>query len=249
MSLDLSFALAAIFPIFVLAGAVKGMIGMGLPTVAIAVLGLFMTPAEAAAILVLPTLITNIWQAVAGRAFFSLLRRLWLLFAGILVGSWIGAVVLHSVASPWATTALGVVLMIYSALGLSNLHFSVPHKSEIWLAPPIGVANGIVSVATGVFSLPALPYLDGLGLSRDDLVQALGMLFSVSTLALAGALVHGGVLQPSVAIPSAVALAASLIGMTLGQLVRGRVQPLLFRRIFLVGLLLLGAHLALRTLV
>ncbi|HEX5508662.1 MAG TPA: sulfite exporter TauE/SafE family protein [Pseudolabrys sp.] len=240
--------LAEIAAIFVLAGGVKGMIGMGLPTVAIGILGLFMTPAEAAAILVLPTLITNIWQALAGREFFRLLRRLWPMFAGIFVGAWIGAVVLHSVASPWATTALGVVLMIYALLGLSNVHFSVPPQAEIWLAPPIGVANGIISVATGVFSLPALFYLNGLKLRRDELVQALGLLFSLSTIALAAALVHGGAMHYSAAGLSVLGLVASLIGMTCGQMVRGRVRPELFRKIFLIGLLLLGAHLALHEL-
>lgn len=240
-----SFTLVSIFLIFVLAGAVKGMIGMGLPTVAIAVLGLIMTPAQAAAILVLPTLVTNVWQAAAGRGFFMLLRRLWPVFAGILVGSWIGAVVLHSVASPWATTALGIVLMLYSALGLSKVHFSVPPKSEFWLAPLIGTVTGVIAVATGVFSLPALPYFDGLHFKRDDLVQALGMLFTVSSVALAAALVHGGVLHYSAAGLSVLALIASLVGMVLGQTVRGRVRPELFRKIFFIGLLLLGAHLAL----
>ncbi len=239
--------LAEIAGIFVLAGAVKGMIGMGLPTVAIGILGLFMTPAEAAAVLVLPTLVTNVWQAAAGRHFFKLLGRLWPMFAGIFLGASIGAVVLHSVASPWATTALGAVLVIYALLGLGNVHFSVAPQAETWLAPPIGIANGIVSVATGVFSLPALFYLNGLRLRRDELVQALGMLFTMSTVALAAALMHGGVLHYSAAIPSVLALAASIVGMVLGQLVRSRVKAELFRKIFLVGLLLLGAHLALRS--
>lgn len=238
--------LVEISGIFVVAGAVKGMIGMGLPTVAIGVLGLTMTPAQAAAILVLPTLVTNIWQTVAGGAFLRLLARLWPMFGAIFVGAWIGAVMLHSVASPWATTALGSVLVIYSLLGLSNVHFTVPASAEFWLAPLVGIVNGIVSVATGVFSLPALFYLNGLKLKRDELVQSLGMLFTISTVALALALMHGGILRSSAILPSSLALAGSLIGMFLGQKVRGRVKPELFRKIFLIGLLLLGAHLALR---
>ena len=239
--------LSLISLVFLFAGAIKGMIGMGLPMVAVPLLSLFMAPAEAAAILVLPAFVTNIWQAIAGRAFFSLLRRLWLLFVGVLAGSWIAAALLNSTESPWALTVLGGVLIAYSALGLSNIHFSVEPRSENWLAPAIGVINGIVSVTTGVFSLPALPYLDGLHLSRDDLVQALGMLFALSTVALAAALAHGGILRSSVAMPSAVALAASLIGVWSGQLIRARIEPKLFRKIFLISLLLLGTHLALRS--
>ncbi|MGH6790382.1 MAG: sulfite exporter TauE/SafE family protein, partial [Pseudolabrys sp.] len=170
---------------------------------------------------------------------------LWLLFVGIFIGSYLGAVWLGGINSTWATTALGVALVLYSLLGLSNIHFTVPPRAEFWLAPIVGILNGIVSAATGVFSLPALPYLHGLHLNRDDLVQALGLLFTVSTVALAGVLIHGGVLHYSAVGLSLVAVAASLIGMVLGQLVRGRFKPETFRFFFFIGLLLLGAHLAL----
>lgn len=240
--------LTVIAAVFVLAGFVKGVVGMGLPTVSIGLLGLFMTPAEAAAILVLPTLVTNVWQAAVGGAFVRLTCRLWPLFACIFVGGFLGAVLLGGIASPWATTALGIALMAYAAFALSNVQFSASPSSEVWLAPLIGVANGIVSVATGVFSLPALPYLHALHLKRDDLVQALGMLFTVSTVALAAVLMRGGILHLSAAGISMLALAASLGGMRLGRLVRGRVKAETFRLVFLIGLLLLGAHLALREL-
>jgi hypothetical protein len=239
------FTVAAVFVAFACAGAVKGVIGLGLPTVSIALLSLTMNPAQAAAILVLPTLVTNIWQAAVGRGFFTLTRRLWPMFIGIFAGTWIGALLLGSVNSPWATIALGVALVVYSVLGLSNWHFSVSPSSELWLGPSMGVVTGVVASGTGVFSLPALPYLHALHLNRDDLVQALGMLFTVSTIALALVLVHGGILRPSVIGLSLVALVASLIGMVLGQMVRNRVKPETFRLIFFIVLLLLGAHLAL----
>lgn len=247
LTLDLTVSsLITIFLIFVLAGTVKGVIGMGLPTVSIGLLGTYMTPAEAAAILVLPTLVTNVWQAAIGKEFFFLLRRLWLLFAGIFVGSAIGAVVLGSAVSPSATTALGIVLIVYSVLGLSNVNFTTPPYAEVWLAPPIGLVNGVINVATGVFSLPSLPYLRSLHLRRDELVQALGMVFTVSGVALGIVLVRGGILRYSAAGLSVLALAASLLGMVLGRWVRGRVKSQTFRLCFLIGLLLLGAHLALR---
>jgi uncharacterized membrane protein YfcA len=68
--------LAATAGAFLLAGLVKGVIGLGLPTVAIGLLGLLMTPAQAAAILVVPSLVTNIWQFVAGGELLALVRRM-----------------------------------------------------------------------------------------------------------------------------------------------------------------------------
>ncbi|NVZ80096.1 sulfite exporter TauE/SafE family protein, partial [Pseudomonas gingeri] len=51
---------------FLLAGTVKGVIGLGLPTVAMGLLGLAMVPAQAAALLIIPATLTNVWQLAAG---------------------------------------------------------------------------------------------------------------------------------------------------------------------------------------
>jgi uncharacterized membrane protein YfcA len=88
--------------------------------------------------------------------------------------------------------------------------------------------------------------LQAIGLQKDDLVQALGLSFTVSTLSLAAALANGGALHTGQFVRSGIALAASLAGMGLGQFVRVRVRAERFRIYFFVGLLLLGAHLALR---
>ncbi|HSH83114.1 MAG TPA: TSUP family transporter, partial [Herpetosiphonaceae bacterium] len=76
---------------FVLAGFVKGVIGMGLPTVAIGLLGVLMPPAQAASLLVVPSLVTNLWQFLAGPRLGSLLERLWSMMLAICVGTWAGS--------------------------------------------------------------------------------------------------------------------------------------------------------------
>ena len=76
--------------VFLVAGVVKGVIGMGLPTVSMGLLALVLTPIEAAAILVIPSFATNIWQAVAGPHLKPLLRRLWPFLAGVCAGTWAG---------------------------------------------------------------------------------------------------------------------------------------------------------------
>ncbi|MBF3247578.1 sulfite exporter TauE/SafE family protein, partial [Pseudomonas aeruginosa] len=66
-----------------------------------------------------------------------------------------------------------------------------------WAGPLVGLATGALTAVTGVFVIPAVPYLGALGLQRDELVQALGLSFSASTLALAVTLgVHGDLLEP-----------------------------------------------------
>ena len=242
-----SFAvLGAIAAIFLLAGFVKGVIGMGLPTVAIGLLGLMMTPAQAAAILVVPSLVSNIWQFAVGGGLIALARRLWPLLAGICVGTLIGALFLPHSGSGQATLWLGVALAVYAGLGLVKVQFSVPPRAEVWLGLLIGMMTGAVTVATGVFALPGVPYIQALRMDRHRLVQALGLSFTVSTVTLALALQHAGEINAAQIGPSLMGLAFVLVGMGLGQMLRGRVSPETFRLCFFLGLLALGLHLALR---
>jgi uncharacterized membrane protein YfcA len=239
--------LLATAAIFLLAGFVKGVIGLGLPTVAVGLLGVVMAPAQAAALIVAPSLVTNLWQLAAGPRLKVLLRRLWPMLVGICLGTWAGAGLLSGAAGGWATTALGGALVLYALVGLSAARFAVPPRLEPFLSPAVGAATGLVTAATGIFVIPAVPYLQALALEKDDLVQALGLSFTVSTVALAGGLLRDGALGSSVAAASLLALAPALLGMVLGQRIRARVRPGPFRRWFFLGLLALGAHLALRT--
>jgi len=229
---------------YLLAGFVKGVIGLGLPTVAIGLLGFFITPAQAAAILVVPSLATNIWQFVVGDDLLALVRRMWPMLAGICIGTFIGAVALPR--GQQATVWLGLALVFYAGLGLIKIQFKVPPRAEIWLGLLMGTATGAITVATGIFVLPGTPYLQALQFERDRMVQALGLSFTVSTITLALALGYAGEIHATLAWPALVALVSALVGMWLGQIIRGKVSAETFRLWFFVGLLLLGASLALR---
>lgn len=170
---------------FVAAGLVKGVVGMGLPTVAMGVLSLVMAPAAAAAMLVVPSLVTNVWQLMAGPAFGALLRRLATMMLAVFAGTVLGIGGLTGQSASLAGAALGVVLAFYGAVGLVALRFTVPAKVEPWLSPLIGLLTGLITGATGIFVIPAVPYLSSLGLAKEELIQALGLSFTVSTVALA----------------------------------------------------------------
>jgi hypothetical protein len=232
--------------VFLLAGFIKGVIGLGLPAVSMGLLSLVMTPAHAAALLIVPSLVSNVWQLMAGPSFLPLLRRLWSMMLGICVGVWAGAGLLANDTSGNAVRWLGVALAIYAALGLVKIRVAVPSRGEAWWSPLIGACTGLVTAATGVFAIPAVPYLEALGLEREDLIQALGLSFTVSTIALGTDLARGGVFEASVATASLLALVPVIAGMLAGQWLRLRVKPAVFRLCFFLGLLALGIHLALR---
>src|ERR1700742_650780 len=170
---------------FFLAGIIKGVAGMGLPTVAMGVLSAIMSPVSAASLLVIPSFVTNVWQLFTGPNFLALMRRLWLMMLGIVFGTLAGSWLLTSANTEYASVGLGSVLILYAMHGLWAKPLSVPTRLERLLSPVIGLTTGVINGGTGFFTLPAVPYLQTLGLSKDDLIQALGLSFTVSTIALA----------------------------------------------------------------
>lgn len=234
--------------VFVLAGVVKGVTGMGLPTVAMGLLGGALSPVAAASMLFIPTFVTNAWQLLSGPSLGHIVRRLWPMMLAVVVVTLGSAALLVRVDRTWSRAALGMALVVYALYALIAPVFRVPQHRERWLGPLVGALSGVVTGATGVFVMPAVPYLQSLGLQREELVQALGLAFTVSTIALtAGLVLHAafGIQQLGL---SAVAVVPALLGMWLGQVIRQRISARMFRACFLGFLLLLGLELMLRPL-
>src|SRR4051794_25322694 len=229
--------------VFLLAGFVKGVLGLGLPTVAMGLLAVSMPPAHALAIVIVPAIVTNIWQTFVGPYLRDIMRRLWPLMIGTVIGIWLNAGLLTGPYAPYGTVFLGVLLVIYAITGLSKFHFKVARKHEKWVGGIVGLITGVVSAATGVQVIPSMPFMQAIGMEKDELVQALGVFFTVATLALAFSLTSVGLLSAATALPGAVALAAAFAGMFIGQAVRSRMHPDAFRRWFLIVMIFLGLYL------
>ncbi|WP_170146159.1 sulfite exporter TauE/SafE family protein [Paracidovorax anthurii] len=227
--------------VFMLAGMVKGVVGLGLPTVSMALLALWMPPAQAAALLVVPSLATNLWQMRPWRDAPALLRRHAGLQVGICAGTWAGAWWLGAPQGAGARMALGAALIAYAGWSLAGVRLPpVPGRYQRWLGVPVGAVTGAITAATGVFVVPAVPYLQALGLQRDALVQAMGLGFTVSTIALGAGLASQASLPPATLAASVLLLAPAIVGMALGARLRRHLSPEAFRRCLMAGLLVLG---------
>lgn len=241
--------LLIIAAVFAFAGFIKGVIGLGLPTVSIGLLAVAMPPAQAVAIVIVPAIVTNIWQTFAGSYLRDILRRLWPLLLGTVIGIRLGAGLMTDPYARYGSLVLGVLLVAYGILGLSKRSFHVAPNREKWIGGPVGLITGVISAATGVQVIPSMPYLQAIGMEKDELVQALGVFFTTATLALAVNLTDAGLLSTATALPGLIALAAAFAGMFGGQAVRTRMHPDTFRRWFLIALMGLGLYLAATTLV
>jgi uncharacterized protein len=230
--------------VFLLAGFVKGVVGLGLPTVSMGLLAVTMPPSQALAIVIVPAVITNIWQTFVGSYLRDIFRRLWPLLVGTALGIWLNRGSLTGAYAHYMPIALGILLVIYATLGLSKVVFTVAKGNEKWVGGIVGLVTGLISAATGVQVIPSMPFLQAIGMEKDELVQALGVFFTVATLALTVNLTTSGLLRASTALPGAIAMACSFAGMFTGQAVRTRMPAEAFRRWFLVSMIFLGIYLA-----
>ncbi len=233
--------LALVAGVLLLAGVVKGVVGLGLPTVTLALLTATTGLEAAVAVMLLPSLVTNLWQALAGGAFRGLLRRLWAFLAALAAGAVLASAAPTVVAIPALTTLLGVSIAVYGFLGLVTPVWSAGRGREGWLSPVMGLATGVLTGMTGSFVIPSVPYLQSLGLPRDRLVQAMGMTFLVATLALGVGLGGHGLLPRGFVVLSALAVIPALAGMEIGRRLRGRLSERRFRQVLFTALLALGA--------
>ncbi len=229
--------------VFILAGFVKGVTGMGLPTVAMGLLGMFMPLPIAAALLVIPSFVTNMLQLFTGPSVRLIISRLWLMMLLIVAGTVSASSLLITINPAWSAFALGVALIVYAAFALVSPSFTVSQAREKWLSPVIGGVTGIITGATGVFVMPAVPFLQSLRFSKDELVQALGLSFTVSTVAMAvGLYLHDAFRVEQFSL-SFLSILPALVGMWLGQKVRTRISAKRFRQCFLLFLIVLGMEL------
>ena len=229
---------------FLIAGFIKGALGLGLPTVSMGLLAVTMPPAQALAIVIVPAIVTNIWQTFVGPYLRDIVRRLWPLLIGTAAGIWLNA---GSLTGPYAhltTIVLGVLLVLNSIIGLCQIQFlgRAPQRKMGRRHRRPRHRHDLGGVRRAGDSVGAVPAGDRHGKGRTD-PGARRVLHRRDADARLQPH-HAGLLTAATALPGAVAMVCSFIGMFVGQAVRSRLQPELFRRWFLIGMILLGTYLA-----
>ncbi|MFT5499893.1 MAG: putative membrane protein YfcA [Woeseiaceae bacterium] len=231
---------------FVVAGFVKGVLGFGFPIVALIVLTLAFGLFDALAIIVVPTLATNIWQALSGDYLGEIMRRMWLYFLVALIAIFTTSFFIADINVNWLTGMLGGVLFLFSLSRLLNFHFVVPRDREPILSLVLGAINGALTGFTGSFMVPSVLYMQALGFNRDMLVQAMGTFFALSTIMLAVSLSSNDLISGDQLKVSVIALVPAFAGVFAGRWVRKQVNEEHFQKLFLAMVLVLGAYIMMR---
>ena len=237
--------IAAVGTTVFVTGALKGVVGLGLSTGSIVVFSLLYGLESALCLLVAPTVATNLWQGASGGHARALITRFWPALAAIVPGVWAGSHLIGALAPGEAERGLGVALMLYAGLALARRDGRYAPRRERTVTLIAGSANGLITGATGVLTIPMVPYMEALNIERDALVQLMAMVFCTSALSLALVLAETGRYDESLRNLSLWAVGPALAGVLAGEWLRARLSAERFRRWLLLALAGVGAKLAL----
>ena len=197
---------------------------LGLPTVAMGLLAVVMAPAQAAALLVVPSLVTNVWQLASGRHSGRCCGGCGRCCSAFASAPGPGPASCRGRAGARDLGAGRRARRLRGGRAVRGPHRRCRRAAKRWLSPAVGIATGLVTAATGVFVIPAVPYLQALGLDKDELVQALRCVVHGLDGCAGGAAGACRRAAGPLAGASALAIVPALIGMALGQWLRGRVR-------------------------
>ena len=232
------FALGAFF----IAGIVKGLTGVGLPTITLALTSFVLPLSDTIPLIALPTVITNLSQAMVGGQFKKIVRRQWPLILPMIVTLLLTMWLIGRTTPQWAFFVLASILVIYGGLGLLRIRLRIHADLEKPLAPVIGLISGVVAGLIGVPVVPLMPYMQGLDVKPVELVQSFGVIVSVASLVLTASLLRYGLLDQRHLIVSAVAIVPAVAGQMVGTQVRQRLSIEQFRQVVFWALLLTGLY-------
>ena len=227
-----------------LGGFIKGVTGIGLPIVAIAVMVNFLDPLTTFATLIIPILVTNLWQAVTSRNWKAPFKRFWLmiiLFVGFL---FIGAELAVTLDTDILLLLLGASVSVFATFNLIKprerpLSPTVEHIA----APFTGALGGLLGGLTAIWGPPMMMLFVMLKLEKDNWVQTVGLVWFVGSVPLTYAYWQNGMLNSETTPMSLYACLPGMLGIWIGEMIRRRINQETFRKVMLLALFVIGINL------
>lgn len=243
VSIDDPVTLALIAAVMVAAGFVKGVTGLGLPLVSIGFMSFFLSIRESLGIMILPLMLTNIWQVIDVRGGLSPLKRFWPLLITMLVFLGVGAQLVVMLDSTWLYLAVGVMVSVFTALGLLHPTLRLPPKGEKPVGVGIGALAGICGGMGGIWGPPISMYLIALDLKKNEFIGTVGLVWFLGSIPLCAFYVMNGVLGSNNVYYSLAACVPSFAGLWVGQHIRRRIPQDTFRKVLMATLFVIGLNL------
>lgn len=236
--------------ITVLAGIVKGAVGFAMPMIMISALASFLPADQALGALILPTLATNLAQALrqgpaAAIATLREYRRL-LITLCLVVALAAQLVPVMPQALMLATLGLPITAFALSQLAGWQARFNARDRGRAEVLA--GLVGGFFGGISGIWGPPTIALLLSLGVDKRENVRVQGVVYVIGSMILLFAHLGSGVANAQTLPLSALLTLPALAGMLVGFAVHDRLDAARFRRWTLIVLALTGLNLIRRAL-
>ena len=232
----------------VMAGTVKGVLGIGIPMVSISMLALVVPVPMAVALLPVPIVLANLYQSLFGGQLRNTFRRFGLLILAVVAGTFLGASLLVQIDQGFLLGVVGAVVLVFAASAYLPSRVRLGARAERWLGPPVGLLGGVLGGMTTFFGPPIIMYLFALNLEKDEFVGTVSTIYLCAGVPLAVGLGLYGMMGPREYLWSFAAAAPIFLGIAIGQWLRTRISHTAFRNALLLMLVVVGVRLVYRAL-
>lgn len=237
----LQVALAALF--IACGGLTKGIVGLGLPLVAVPLLSYLMPVPEAISVMIVPILLTNLYQMFRNEKIKLTVGRFWPAILFLVLGVPIGTFGLTVLKTTWLDLVLGFVVILFVVSNLLRQPFTISPRHERWFGPPVGLVSGVLGGLSSQYGPPFGIYLLALKVPKDTFIATMAVTLEIGGVTLLISLMSFHVLHLQGLVYSAAAVIPAFVGLILGEHARNRFSQATFRKAVLLILIVTAAFL------
>jgi len=241
--------LLALVLIYFLAGIVKGALGIGFPTAAIAMSATVFDARSAIAFVVIPMCLINVWQIYRSGQVLQVLANNWRLVSAMVVTIAIFSLLSADVPIRWLTLLLGIITATFAVLSLWRSPPVLPDRYNNVAQLITGAVSGVIGGLVGVWAPPIIVYLTSRRVSTLEFVQVVGVLLFIGSFVLLLGYTSTGIVNRDNALGSSLLVIPALAGFAIGEFVRVKLSKERFHKLVLILFLILGLNFIRRALI
>jgi len=223
-------------------GVAKGILGVGLPMIALPLLYTSVPIREAVALMYGPVLVMNIWQTFQGGYFLAALKKFWPMMLAVILGTWLGAATLVGIDSKVLQIIVGSTVIVFSLVNLLQPKLTVPVRHALWISIVVGLIGGFFGGLTLFIGPTVIMFLVALRTPKEEFIGTIALVYLLGIIPTGITYVAEGVLRAEHIVPTLVACVPVFVGMLIGQWIRIRVNEVTFRKVLLIAMVVIGLN-------